>query len=661
VYSGFAVRETYMSAMHGIRLTMPSYIDSVPLIAKPATEAFHNAYEIAALQSDLSPPGRKSIINIGGLKSDNKNGVVLARAFALIANRVPNWDLHFYGSDALQKRALEVVEPSLRKRVIFHGNVDDIHAEYSRSQIHVICSFQEGCPNAVCEAMTHGIPSIGYDDCPGTNELIVHEENGLLISRHDETSGLCQSLLRLIGEDALRLRLGQRAYRDARSLFSPSVVFDKWENLLARIASYKGDPDRLLQEQKLIAGARVEHFSALRQRISGAIKKKRVRLTSIFKDSYDAPLVSFVVPLFNKENFVERTLQSIVECNYPNKEIIVVDDCSTDRSADVVYRLKKEIDNIRLLAHDKNRGLSAARNTGLNSAQGTYIQFWDADDLFDKDGLSDLVAEMEDDFSDIGTGVALRDGRMLEWYRDSAISRRRVNFELCPEAFSANSTCFKVYRRKFLEQWHLRFVDGLYMQDAEFNLRAFPRAERITVTPYPLGVYQRFEGSASKIISAARIESCFAIDRLTREDYRANAFEHFEPFRQAKLIQFVYTFFLRRLLRVRARGYRAEDLEVFSPDLRAPAVIDEFITRLTDSADNLRLGTRYLSSREPTVAAAYLALQQRRSDWAYSLLTKSALGGDLLEALLPQAKELGLDILLNKLGTQRSPTLRKAG
>lgn len=89
---------------------------------------------------------------------------------------------------------------------------------------------------------------------------------------------------------------------------------------------------------------------------------------------------SIVIPLFNKENFIENTLQSVFNQSFTDYEIIIVDDCSTDNSLKIV--LEKHSDNVTIIRHEKNKGLSATRNTGINNASANYIAFLDADDLW---------------------------------------------------------------------------------------------------------------------------------------------------------------------------------------------------------------------------------------------------------------------------------------
>lgn len=104
-------------------------------------------------------------------------------------------------------------------------------------------------------------------------------------------------------------------------------------------------------------------------------------------------MISVVIPLYNKEQSIASTLQSVLTQTYTDYEIIVVDDGSTDNSLKVVKELrsKSQIPNDRfLIITQVNSGVSAARNSGILAAKGEYVAFLDGDDLWDKDFLKEM-------------------------------------------------------------------------------------------------------------------------------------------------------------------------------------------------------------------------------------------------------------------------------
>lgn len=89
---------------------------------------------------------------------------------------------------------------------------------------------------------------------------------------------------------------------------------------------------------------------------------------------------SVIIPLYNKEKYVENTLKSILNQSYTSFEVLIINDCSTDSSVEKVIPFLS--DKIKLIHHARNKGLSAARNTGIQNATANYITFLDADDIW---------------------------------------------------------------------------------------------------------------------------------------------------------------------------------------------------------------------------------------------------------------------------------------
>ncbi|MES2543620.1 MAG: glycosyltransferase family 2 protein [Bacteroidota bacterium] len=89
---------------------------------------------------------------------------------------------------------------------------------------------------------------------------------------------------------------------------------------------------------------------------------------------------SIIIPLYNKEKYVESALQSILNQNFTDYEVLIINDCSTDRSVEEIKPYLS--DKIKLIHHSENKGLSEARNTGIENATTNYITFLDADDLW---------------------------------------------------------------------------------------------------------------------------------------------------------------------------------------------------------------------------------------------------------------------------------------
>lgn len=609
--TAFALRKAILAGMHGIRLTMPSYIDYVPAIARPFARAFNNTFRPAKNRADLTGSnGRKRIINVGGLKGENKNGLVLTKAFARLANEFPDWDVHYVGGKNFKKLQEIIKANRLKGRVILHGFKDDVYAEYQKAQIHVICSFEEGCPNVVCEAMLHGIPTIGFSDCRGTNELVIDGQNGVLVDRGREVENLAGALGQLMSDADLRGRLGDAAYADAKERFDGNKIYDYWEELLSRISSYKADAERLHREQCKIDPEEARNMRRLRTRFLKEYGKAYYipgqGVTNEKITSEKPPLVSIVIPVFNKEAYIAETLDSVLACVYPNIEILAVDDCSTDDSLNIMRAYEEHHDHLRVITRARNGGLSAARNSGLREATGVYISFWDADDVYSPEGLGEIVDIMEVDGSEIATGMAMRDGSVLPHYEPANFLARRTDFHRTPEAFSTMSSCFKIYRHSFLRENNLEFVPGLYMQDMEFNMRAFLLARHVSVTPYVIGEYRYVDNSWGRSMSAARMDSSFQISDITRAFVLKNRLEAYEAFRQRHVIKFVFIFFLRRLLLLKNAGNLGE----YKP----------YLEKYRHTLLAYRAGIRELAKTNPNWSIGIVAFCSEEDELALDLL-----------------------------------------
>ncbi len=103
-------------------------------------------------------------------------------------------------------------------------------------------------------------------------------------------------------------------------------------------------------------------------------------------------LVSIIMPSWNTERFIAETIQSVINQTYTNWELIIVDDCSSDNTDEVVASFKDE--RIKYLHNEKNSGAALTRNKALREAKGEWIAFLDSDDLWSSNKLEKQVAFM---------------------------------------------------------------------------------------------------------------------------------------------------------------------------------------------------------------------------------------------------------------------------
>ena len=106
--------------------------------------------------------------------------------------------------------------------------------------------------------------------------------------------------------------------------------------------------------------------------------------------------VSIVVPVYNAENYIRQTVQSVLDQTYTNWELILVENGSSDNSAEVLKELELKDARIRILDMKDNVGAARARNAGTDAAEGKYLAFLDADDLWRADKLEKEIAFLEE-------------------------------------------------------------------------------------------------------------------------------------------------------------------------------------------------------------------------------------------------------------------------
>lgn len=172
-----------------------------------------------------------------GRLSPEKNHAVLVKAFALIADAHPNWSLVIVGrggqSDNLQSMA-NALPQAVGSRIHLAGASDDIPSWLVKAHIFCLPSRWEGFPNSLAEAMAHGLPSVGFQECDGVCDLIEDGKTGLLISGADDAQALANGLARLMKDSNLREKIGEAAYAQSKN-YAPQKIFDMWESLLKSV------------------------------------------------------------------------------------------------------------------------------------------------------------------------------------------------------------------------------------------------------------------------------------------------------------------------------------------------------------------------------------------------------------------------------------------
>ena len=195
--------------------------------------------------------------------------------------------------------------------------------------------------------------------------------------------------------------------------------------------------------------------------------------------------LSIVIPLYNKEKYIDRCLLSLLNQDLlPTEyEIIVIDDGSTDSGGDIVNAYAEKHANI-LLINQQNKGVSAARNKGLEIAQGEYIYFLDADDYLAANVLKDITKlSQEYNLDVLGFKTkATQDGNLNESttpiLQNPALSVMDGITYIAKHGYR-NEVWWYLVKRSFLLDNEMKFVEGRYMEDSVFTTNVFVKANRV--------------------------------------------------------------------------------------------------------------------------------------------------------------------------------------
>lgn len=195
--------------------------------------------------------------------------------------------------------------------------------------------------------------------------------------------------------------------------------------------------------------------------------------------------LSIIIPVYNTEKYVEQCLKSCLLQDLPfrNYEIVVVNDGTKDLSMNIVNQIAAEYSNVVVL-NQENKGLSAARNTGLSYAQGKYIWFIDSDDWIENNCLREIIERMDKDDLEglVHAGIRYIDDDNVLFVKTDYPSQTLSGRDYMASVIINCAAVKTIYRRDFLYKNHLLFYEGIYHEDLEFTPRAYYFIDRLGFT-----------------------------------------------------------------------------------------------------------------------------------------------------------------------------------
>jgi len=196
-------------------------------------------------------------------------------------------------------------------------------------------------------------------------------------------------------------------------------------------------------------------------------------------------LISFIIPVYNVEKYLNECVESVISQKFSDYEIILVDDGSTDSSGQICDEYAEKYDFVSAV-HKTNGGLSDARNAGLKTARGNYVLFLDSDDYIAENSLvaiADCISAYSPDVVFLNANKFFPDGRIIplgDGYKAEKINgqdKKTVMMHLASLPKYPGSACTKAIRRQTILDNSLFFEKGLLSEDIDWTMRLFTVAE----------------------------------------------------------------------------------------------------------------------------------------------------------------------------------------
>lgn len=231
--------------------------------------------------------------------------------------------------------------------------------------------------------------------------------------------------------------------------------------------------------------------------------------------------VSIIVPVYNVEKYLKECLESILEQNFTDYEIICIDDASTDHSENILATYKKRYNNLSVIRHTENMGLSAARNTGLKYAVGEYVWFVDSDDMIAPSTLKKIYYIAKENSVDIVYFDMLRINeedykknlfiKTLSEECNAICTGKDFFCQLVENHKIGLEVCRQFIRREFLIKQNIVFYEGILHEDEIFSFLCMMNAEKVVGVNGKYYIYRQRKGSIMHNKSYRRSESIFVV------------------------------------------------------------------------------------------------------------------------------------------------------
>ncbi|MDR0546300.1 MAG: glycosyltransferase [Dysgonamonadaceae bacterium] len=204
-------------------------------------------------------------------------------------------------------------------------------------------------------------------------------------------------------------------------------------------------------------------------------------------------IISVIIPCFNGEKYIAQCIENVLDQTYKQLEIIVINDGSTDKSTEIA---EKYSDKIKIV-HQKNSGLAASRNVGIDTASGDYIHFLDVDDWLNLQYYEEMMKAVSLTNAEIAVGGVINEIRQkrTQIYENQNIAMT-IDDKLTLTNVGKYGYAWRyLFKTNFLKENNLRFEEGRLIEDLAFSLQAVYFANKIVSVPNAVYTYKYRENS----------------------------------------------------------------------------------------------------------------------------------------------------------------------
>ena len=402
-----------------------------------------------------------------------KNISLLINAYKIVHDKYPDWSLEIYGESEPPsyidkcKHLADILKITDNIKFISRSPIGrDILAT---GDIFVFPSYFEGFGLGLFEALSAGLPAVVLNKCTGANEIIQDGVNGLFAE--DNPQDFADKIITLIENKNLCKQMGCEAVKSIRPFTKESVETAWFKFIVDTINKTFVEPN--------ISATTKECYSI-------------PYIHSVWDDfnpKCDKPDVSIIVPVYNTVGYIDECIQSLQNQTFKNIEIICIDDRSTDGSYEKLCKYQENDYRIKIYRNTTSKKQGYSRNYGIQKARGKYIFFCDSDDFIKPETIENLYKKIEQNDAEIcqcllclyhnsTKQIELLPNQNFDSIKDK--KKEVYSYKDDPNIiFNRVEPVLKLYKRDFLVNNSIKFLEGCYFEDTIVHIKCMSLAKKI--------------------------------------------------------------------------------------------------------------------------------------------------------------------------------------